>query len=348
MRVLLVGNGEFYHVGAFFKGGVESLGHDFVFVDEQDYFPDRQNSLAHKIAYRLLGRRPLSYWSFNRGVLASCKRFQPDIVLIVKGAFVSPAMLKQVKKETNAFLVNYATDDPFNTRVSTADIRASIPHYDLYVCTKRQIMEDVRLAGCVNVEFVPFGYEPTLHFPEKPVTDEEKARFSSDVMFAGGGDEDRFPILRALTNIPDLRLHLYGGYWDKDPKLRPFHRGFALGRDYRLALGGAKIDLCLVRRANRDGHVMRTFEVPACGGFMLAERTAEHKEFFEEGREAVFFGSTEELLDKVVYLLKNDEERQRIAEAGHQKVVAGKHTYRDVMEAILSLAGKSLVERPRQ
>lgn len=137
-----------------------------------------------------------------------------------------------------------------------------------------------------------------------------------------------------------------------------------MGRDYRLALGGAKIALCLLRaklQANRDRHVMRTFvirtleipardrhvmrtfEIPACGAFMLAERTDEHLELFEENREAAYFGSVEELLDKVRYYLSHEDERQRIAKAGYRRVTAGRHTYLDRLKEILdqvkSLAG---------
>ena len=91
----------------------------------------------------------------------------------------------------------------------------------------------------------------------------------------------------------------------------------------------------LVRRANRDGHVMRTFEVPACAGFLLAERTAEHQEMFEEGREMAFFDSPEELLEKTRYYLAHDAERRRLAEAAHRKVTTGGHTYRDRLVEIL-------------
>jgi len=341
MRVCLVGNGAQYHVGAFFRSALRTLGFQYTFVDEQVYTKKLKGSLLHRVAYKLLKRRPLTYWAFNRDLLETARKFRPEVVLVTKGVFVSPETLTQIKEETKAILVNYATDDPFNPEVSTRDLVASIPFYDLYACTKRAIMDDVRGAGCSHVIYAPFGYEPSLHFSEHPGTEEEKASFASDVVFIGGGDSDRIPLIRALTTIPNLRLHLYGGYWDRDPTLRRFHRGFALGREYRLALGGARIALSLVRRANRDGHSMRTFEIPACRAFMLAERTEEHLEMFDEDKEAAFFGSAEELVKKVQTFLLRDADRACIAEAGWMKVVNNGNSYQNRLLQILRSAKAS-------
>jgi spore maturation protein CgeB len=330
MRILLVGSGEFFHVGAFLARALCSLGYQYAFVDESFFLKATETSLFHKVAFRLLRRRPLSYWSFNRSLIDTACDFRPDVMLVTKGSYISPRTLATIKQRTSTVLINYATDDPFNASVSTPDLVAAIPHYDVYACTKRAIMADVRSSGCSHAVYVPFAYEPELHFPEMPRCQTELETFACDLAFAGGMDGDRIDMLGPLrTSIPELRLNLYGGYWNRHRQFRRFYRGFVIGRSYRLALGAAKMVLCLVRRANRDGHSMRSFEVPACGGFMLAERTEEHLELFEEDKEAAYFDCPEELVDKVRYYSTHDSERGRIAGAAHKRAISSKWSYRD-------------------
>jgi hypothetical protein len=346
MRVLLVGDMTFYHIGAFFRRALQTLGQPHLAVDQSLYADIGWPALVRRVSFRLMGGWRLGYWRFNRDILAAARDLGPEMVLVSGSSAVAGSTLRELKEQTGAVLVNYATDDPFKKVGSGRCVAANIPIYDLYACTKRAIMGDVRAAGCRHVAFVPFGYEPSLHFPDTFGSPEELQKFSCDVAFVGSGDSDRYPYFRALVHaIPDLRLHLYAGYWDRDPALAPYARGFALGRDYRLAMRGAKIAPCLVRRANRDGHVMRSFEVPACGAFMLAERTAEHEEFFREGEEVGFFSSPTELVDKVRYYLKRDDERQRMAEAAYRKVTSANHTYADRLQQMLELAGVLMSER---
>lgn len=335
MRILLLDTTLYEPASPLFVDAVRTSGHEFRFIDEAVFLRPLERSLVHKIGYRLLGSRPLSYWSLNGTLCRAACEFRPEIVLVVKGAYVKLETLRRIKAETDALLLNFATDDPFNPANSTPDLIRGIPAYDLYACTKRAIMTDVQRAGCRRVVHVHFAYKPELHFPEVPATREERGRFSADVVFVGGVDQDRLPYINAITGLPNVSVALYGSYWQRYPRLRPFARGFAVGRDYRLALGGAKIALCLVRRANRDGHVMRTFEIPACGAFMLAERTDEHLTLFREGIEAAYFGSPGELADKVRYYLAHKEERQAIAAAGHARVTTAGHTYRDRLATII-------------
>jgi spore maturation protein CgeB len=309
----------------------------YMMCDEAPFAKTRR-WLIPRIARRIMRRPPVNCGELNHEFLARARAFRPDVVLVGKGAFLAPATLARVKRETGALLVNYATDDPFNSRVSTQDLIDAIPLYNLYACTKRAIMADVVRAGCANAIYVPFAYKPSVHYPEPPATLEEHRRFDSDVVFIGGCDNDRIPFFtELLRKMPRLNLKLYGGFWSRHPSLRRYWCGFAMGREYRMALGGAKIALNLVRRANRDGHVMRSFEIPACGAFMLAERTPEHLELFGQN-DAAYFTSLEELAARVDYYLARDQEREAIARRGRLRVTSEAHSYLDRLLALLNAA----------
>jgi spore maturation protein CgeB len=96
------------------------------------------------------------------------------------------------------------------------------------------------------------------------------------------------------------------------------------GSRYAKAIRAARINLAITSWAGRvevDETTTRTFEIPACVGFMLHERTPELLELYEEGREVTAFGSVEELASKIEYYLAHPEEREAIAHAGHVRCV---------------------------
>jgi len=158
-----------------------------------------------------------------------------------------------------------------------------------------------------------------------------------DIIFVGGADGDRVPYIAALAN-DGFKLALYGGYWDRYHETRQWARGIVPGSEITKATAQAKIALCLVRRANRDGHVMRTFEIPASGGCMLAEWTQEHEEIFgAEGRAVLYFRSIGEMLERARSLRDHPDERQRLARTAHQLITRGGHTYQDRLSTMLSL-----------
>jgi spore maturation protein CgeB len=291
--------------------------------------------VASAFGYR---RHAVHIEALNSALVATAKSLRPNVIIVVMGFHIVPETLEALKRQMRVLVVNYATDDPFNSRLSTSDLRASIPLYDVYASTKKGIMDDVRRAGCLSVHYVPFAYNPSLHFPEGPATYEEKHRFVSDVAFIGEGDADRLPFFLNLTKkIPDLNLALYGGMWDRHRVTRRYARGVVRGRDFRVALGSTKIAVNLIRRGNRDDHVMRTFEAPACGAFVLNERTPEHLTLLEENRDAAYFGSEAELVDKVRYYLSRESERDRIRRSGYRKITSGGNTYKDRLNQIVGL-----------
>jgi spore maturation protein CgeB len=60
---------------------------------------------------------------------------------------------------------------------------------------------------------------------------------------------------------------------------------------------------------------------------LLADRTDEHRELFEEGTEAEYFGDEQELVDKLRFYITHAAVRERIAIKGHERCLRGKYAY---------------------
>jgi spore maturation protein CgeB len=102
----------------------------------------------------------------------------------------------------------------------------------------------------------------------------------------------------------------------------------------------ARVCLNLVRRANRDDHVMRSFEVPAMRGCMVTEDTPTHRALFgAEGEAVMYFQSVDELVAATRGLLGAPSAQRRLAEAAHTRIVKGQHTYGDRLEQMLLRVG---------
>src|SRR5262249_30486650 len=109
----------------------------------------------------------------------------------------------------------------------------------------------------------------------------------------------------------------------------------------RQVTAAAKITLVLVRRANRDGHVMRTFEAAACRTCMLVEDTPEHRSFFgAEGECVAYFDTIQQMVGQAQTLLCDEGLRRRLAGAAYQRIVVeGRHTYVDRLRTMLNGSG---------
>ncbi len=246
--------------------------------------------------------------------------FGPDLVLVLKGEWLTPATLRDVKRRCSCALAQWYPDGPFNVQVknATRDSIASIPEFDIYYIYARSLIEPLRRAGARRVEYLPFCYDPEMLKPPVAVSDEERLRYATDVVFAGTWDPDREWWLRHVT---DLGVSVWGNLWDRLPEgdaLRARWKGNAVyGEQISLLFAVSRIHLNFLREQNKDSNNVRTFEIPGFGGFLLTQRSEEQaRELFEEDREIVCFSTVDELRDKIRYYLAHEDERLRIAEAG--------------------------------
>lgn len=101
-------------------------------------------------------------------------------------------------------------------------------------------------------------------------------------------------------------------------------------------MNGAKIALCFLSRLNRDTYTRRCFEIPATVTMLLSEYSSDLATLYQEGVEADFFRSKEELIQKLDFYIGNDQIRKSVAEAGYRSVMKDGHDVVSRMKQVLS------------
>lgn len=84
----------------------------------------------------------------------------------------------------------------------------------------------------------------------------------------------------------------------------------------------------------------RVFDVPACGGFVLTDAREQFGELFAVGREAAVYPEPGAIPDMVRHYLAHPGERERIARAARERVLAG-HTYVNRLRTLLAAMEKA-------
>jgi spore maturation protein CgeB len=327
--IVIVGNDGGTNVGASFLSAAKQSRECVRFCDARTASAGPRALRA--VAWHLGGHRPPRLSRFSADVARVCRTYKPRVLLTTGLAPVSAHDLAEIGA-LGVRRVNYLTDDPWNPAFSANWFFKALPNYDRVLSVRRANIHDLRSLGCRRVDYLPFAYDDGLFGSDAPAT-AEQAHF--DTVFAGGADRDRIPFIKTLLES-GLRVALVGDYWDRFAETRGRGLGHLPPIELREVTRRSKTAICLVRRANRDGHVMRSFEIPAIGTCMLAEDTSEHRDLFgNEGEAVLYFQTPREMIRKLNWVLSNDQKRNRMACSANAAVRGGANTYADRLRTIL-------------
>lgn len=282
------------------------------------------STLLDKIKYKL--RIPSDRYEINKK-LHLYDLTNIDILFVIKGNEIKPKTIKDIKKKyPNIKLINFSLDDMYARHNRSFYYTHSIKLYDLVVTTKSYNLNELPLLGSRNIMFVYQGFSKDIH---KPIYNSNL--FKHDILFIGYPEKERIEsILYLAKNGFQIDIYGYPNAWEKSNikhKNIVNHKNSLFGEKYSEAISNSKITLCFLRKINRDLHTSRSIEIPACKGFMIAERTNEHLDLFEENKEAVYFSNDCELLEKVKYYLENEKERLSISNNGYHKCINKDYSY---------------------
>lgn len=343
MRVVLYGEGDEEGSGAWcYAETLRDLGHEVRVFGDRTVLESYERSLPLRVLRGLsLEPWPPHRERHARELMRLVRRFRPSVVIVLKGLLLGAEDIRAMK-DLGAWTVNVNHDDFFsrNPHNWSRRQRGAIPEYDFIFTTREVNVEEVRPLN-PRVEFFPFAYYPRIHRPV-PVEASEREAFTSDVVFVGTWERERCGLLEELVRRVPARYAIWGTQWERvspgSPLVPHVRRRQVIMDDMAKALGGAKIALAFLRKENRDDYTQRSFEIPACGGVLVGERTERHRRFYQEGVEAEFFApdSVTELEEKVVSLLADAPRRESMRTLGREALLRQRHTYRDRLELLFS------------
>jgi spore maturation protein CgeB len=309
------------------------------------------DALGHEIVYFDIGTmlREHGREGMNDALLKQARESSADFMFCcLTEDELDPEVVRTITQETSTVTFNWFCDDHWRFEDFTS---RWAPCFTYVSTTAASALPKYAAIGCRNVIKTQWAAADSLYFPRgRPL--------AYDVTFVGQVYGDRPAIVDGMRKA-GLDVRTWGTGW----RVRPWHKaasrlpllGPAGGRQWREKVAAStrssqeemlaifeqsrvNIDLFASSHGDEPQIKGRTFEVPACGGFLLDGRAAEIDEYFEVGKELVTYDDVPDLIDKARYYLQHDTERESIRAAGTRRVLA-EHTYRNRFRDIFTTIG---------
>lgn len=334
MRILIFADFHSDRLGASYLRAMKCLGHEvypFNMIDERRNLAMWLRSrLGHRLTIRSRRARQLGASRFNARLRQAVAEFQPHLVFILNGDFIMPESLREAKA-TGAKVVIFHPDNPLPPNYANRpETLALAAESDYYLVWGDALLQRLETLGIAQARFMPFAWDPLVFpFQKHPAIQE------FDVIFIGGWDPTRETVLNEVAKYFDLKL--WGPpYWrtrtSRSSLVRRCWQGSELdGKQAAEVISRARVTLNIVRRQHiiggqADGVIMRNFEVPGAGGFLLSTWTPTADRLFPEAECGAYFADLADCLKRIEYFLTHADQRDHISRRAHNEV-SKRHLY---------------------
>jgi spore maturation protein CgeB len=333
-----VGSDEIYAIENFYVKYLRELGAEVSLFTAQNYFYEYYNkSVLNKLFYKsalsgIIGR-------INGLFKAAIERFRPNIIWVFKGMEIMPESLKWAKSR-KIKLVNYNPDNPFifsGAGSGNRNVIEAVPLYDLHFTYNLAIKEKLEKDYRIKTVFLPFGFDLNDALFRTCADQGEIVR----LCFAGNPDRGRAEFVKNMARA-GLQIDVFGHHWNhfiKDSSVRIYPPQY--GDEFWKVLRRYRVQLNLMRPHNESSHNMRTFEIPAVGGIMLAPDTREHRLFFTDRQEVILFSGINKCVEQAAVLLESSgPATTMIREKARERCLRSGYSYRERTETVLDALKK--------
>ena len=327
MKLLFIGETWQGSSASSMRGALQLL--PDVVIDEvgEDHYLPKHRSLVLRACNRLL--RPLQMADLAREIRGRVERFRPDVVVVYKGAGVSPKLLRDLAAEGYPMVNIFPDVSPHG---HGDRLKEAMGFYDLVISTKPGHPGSWRtLFGYTNkCVCVPHGYDPQVHCWADPPASQDL-----DVVMAATWRQEYQQLLldfAASLNDGSVRVGVAGNGWQAHRHEFPTNwsfEGAISGRPYGAWLRRGKVAIAPVhttmliagQQQPGDEDTTRSYELAAAGCFFLHLRTPYIQTVYDELTEVPMWNDAIELAGLVKRYLPLDAERRAMAARAHQRAV---------------------------
>lgn len=292
-----------------------------------DLIVPSNKTLLLRVANRLL--RPFQEAEFGQMVLQRVADVRPDFIVVYKGQNLNQAAIKALKSQGPKLALIFPDYSP---HAYGKELKDAVGEYDL-VCSTKPFHPPLwkSIYGYDNkCVFVPHGYNPFLHFRDKP---SELQPF--DVVMVANGRPEYYELMQRLAGLiggRGFKIAIAGPNWSKQQVALPndwLRPGVKTGTSYTDWLRKGKIVIApLHTRVVVDGNTQpadvdssRTYNIPAANCFLIHRRTEFVKTMYDEETEMPMFDDAAELAEKIIFYSSRDSLRESFAMAAHARAI---------------------------
>jgi spore maturation protein CgeB len=285
--------------------------------------------------------------AMNAELLSFIQREQPDltIVSLYKDEFI-PEVVEQLRKHTTTLVYFY--DDTWRKSFSLFWAR----HFDFFTTTSTSALRIYRDMGLTHAIYSPFGYNHILN-------QRKGLPKIYDVSFVGAFHGYRDYVVRQVRKA-GINVAVWGSGWPagritQEAMIDVFNQSRivltlsnSLNWDLRFFLRSPRCALMDLRycKKNKEQLKGRHFEVNGCGACQISYYMEDLERCYDIGNEILIFMDIDDLIEKIQYFLKHEEEREAIADAGHRRALRD-HTYAArFMDTVRHIASQGRIKVP--
>ncbi|MBI3240808.1 MAG: glycosyltransferase [Chloroflexi bacterium] len=276
----------------------------------------------------------------NHDLLEMVKRERPDVAIIVLHTDqVMPEVIDEVNRHT--ITVGYFFDDMWRVNFS----RFWAKHFTWVTTSDVNGVRKFRQAGFSNTIFLPFACNHRI-FVKKDLPK------LYDVTFVGQYHPHRAWLLNQLKRA-GIKAQIWGYKWgngrlDQDAMVDVFNQSrinlnfsncVSWDARYLLSSPNAVKDTlrALVKRDVKTHEQIkgRHFEINACGGFQLSYYVEGLERCYAIGEEMALYADPDDLVEKIRYYLKDEDERETVARRGYERTLT-EHTMEKRFQQLLT------------